>query len=407
MLRQAASGRLHRSMCVAVSVVAALACSMPAHASYKVFEKGDSYLRIGGLLQFQYRVANVDGDPAEHDVFIRRVRPTLVGAINKDWQAIFQIDFGAGGSGRDYRVTITWANMQYVGVRDSHLTMGSFKPWFSREFLTLGSQIHLVERTFVGQNAWGTPDYTLGVGWDQVVARRKVFYAAALGAENHDPRAEAMGFRSAADSPADFNRGWVGGARVDLYALGEAAPNRAPLGADKSAYDRTDFGTKPWTLMFSLGGYGWWNGGRNNTYTQDGTTTDPAFADLQRAFGAELSSGLRGFGLSLDLEYQLVRGVTVDPVFTGGLYRDGSTELHKVTLDAGYMVYQNHLEIVAHWSYLNATNYALPANLAEAGLNWFIKEYRVRFSLSYRRQIHVAGTAVDGNVGRVQAQFIF
>jgi hypothetical protein len=50
---------------------------------------------------------------------------------------------GDGFQGQDQKTSIKWAYMEYlrlVANQQSSLKIGSFKPYFGREFLTLGPQ---------------------------------------------------------------------------------------------------------------------------------------------------------------------------------------------------------------------------------------------------------------------------
>ena len=398
--------RAPRALFSVFAVFTVLALAAPAQAGPRVYENEEqgSWVDLGILVEAQYRLDNVQNGPTDHNIWLRRLRPTISGGFNEDWQAILQIDFGAGATGLDYSVTVRWVNMQYVGVKNSHLTMGSFKNWFSREFVTLGPQLQFVERTFVGENTYGNPAYTIGVGWDHTVANDRIFYAANIGVQNASSLASDMAFRSPANGDSTDNKGWSAAARVDFYALGRAIYDKAPLGYKLTPYDRSDINdTKDWLLSFSVGGFAWWNQGNNNGLCAD---VDPTLCtDLQNAGGVEASGGVRGYGLSADFEYQFVRGNTVDDTYTGGLYQDGRTSLHKATVNAGYMVIAKHFELVAGWSILSASNFANPWNRAIAGLNGFVKGYNIRFSADYVREIKILGTALNGNVFRVQAQF--
>jgi hypothetical protein len=238
------------------------------------------------------------------------------------------------------------------------------------------------------------------------VAKNRIRYAATLGAQNVDSLASNMSFRSPANGASTDNRGWAAAAHLDLYALGRAEYEKAPLGYKLTPYDRSDINdSQSWVLSFSLGGFAWWNQGNNNGLCSDADPTQ--CVDLQNAGGLEVSGGLRGYGLSADFEYQFVRGNAVDGTYTGGLYQSGRTDLQKATVNAGYMVIAKHFEVVAGWSILDASNYERPWNQAIVGLNGFVKGYNIRFSTDYRRDIHGMGTSQKGDVFRLQAQFVW
>ena len=160
---------------------------LPAYAGPVLYyaEKDDTWFGVGLLVEVQYRYNDPDGAPGTDLVFFRRLRPTFEGGLNEDWQGILQLDYGAGQNGTAYVRTIRWVNFQYTGIERAHLTFGSFKHYFSREFITLGPHLQKIERTFLGENTYGNPGYTIGVSWDQQIANDKVFYAFSLGAENH------------------------------------------------------------------------------------------------------------------------------------------------------------------------------------------------------------------------------
>jgi len=389
-------------------IALSLAVTTPVSAGPRVFEDEEkgSWVDVGILVEAQYRFQDFEQGSPENDIWLRRLRPTLAVGFNQNWQAILQLDFGAGASGDTYRVTVRWVNLQWVGLDNAHLVFGSFKNWFSREFITLGPQLQFIERTFVGDNTYGNPAYTVGVGWDHIIANQRVFYAANIGMQDADTDASNMQFSSPANGSSTDNHGWSASARLDFYALGRAKPDKPPLGYKLSPYDRSDItDSQSWTLSFSVAAYAWWNQGDNNG--QCGNPDPSTCVDLQTAFGIEASGGVRGFGLSADVEYQFVRGNTVEGDFTGGLYLDGRTDLQKATVAAGYMVVAKHLELAAGWSVLDATNYGTPWHRVLVALNGFVIGYNIRFSADYAREINVMGTAQDANVFRTQAQFVW
>jgi len=389
---------------VIMAMVSAVAA--PVDAGPRIYEErdGDRWVEVGILLQLQYRLTKPQDGPIENDIWMRRLRPMISAGFNEDWQAIVELGFGAGAGGENYSVTLRWVSFQYVGVRSSRLSIGSFKNWFSREFNTSSSRLQIIERTFVGDNAFGNPGYTIGVTWDQLVANDRVFYAANLGAQNAGTLASEMAFRSPANGNSTDNTGWSAAARIDMYAVGRAVYSKEPYSYKISPYDKRDFAeARSWVLSFSVGGYAWWN-----QHNNDGgcPQADPdACVDLDNAFGFEASSGLRGFGLSADVEYQFIRGNTVGGNYTGGLYVNGMTHLHKATVNAGYMAVPKHLEVVGGWSVLSASAYRTPWNQVIVGLNGFVKSYHIRFSADYIRQFSISGTSEDGNLFRTQAQF--
>lgn len=388
----------------------------PADAGINVMEKNDSYLDMGMLLDIQARdVQNASPNMGIKDgVFFRRLRPFLYGAINKDWQGIIQLDFGNGFEGQDAKSSIKWAYMEYLGIESNQQTslkIGSFKPPFSREFLTLGPRLQQIERTSVGMNWHGTPDYLIGVGLDRMTPDRKMMYAVAAGSMSINPRSDRIFMQMPLNNTSSANNeGWMVAGRIDYYPWGEMPFNSKPL-ASENAYNRGDFNhTQEWRLMLSGAAYSWWNNNNNNvsinTGNPNGNSGLITNQDVRSTYGFEASAGLRGFGFSGDIEYQYVHGNLLNQIFTGGLYENGTTGLNKFTVNGGYMVYKEQWEPTVTFSVLDASNYASVWTQTTFGINWFIRHYDIRVTANYSVNNNVSGvTGQWENVARIQSQF--
>ena len=403
-------------MCGLAVTIMGIALALPAQAGINVMDKGDSYLDMGMLLDIQAR--HVDNEVRNmgisDGVFFRRLRPFLYGAINKDWQGIIQMDFGNGFEGQDAKTSIKWAYMEYLGLESNQQTslkVGSFKPPFSREFLTAGSHLQQIERTAVGINWFGTPDYMVGVGLSRMTPDRKMSYAIAGGSMSLNPRADRIFFQMPLNNTSSANNeGWMAAGRIDYYPWGEMPFNSKPL-ASPNAYNRGDFNhTQFWRLMLSGAAYGWWNNNNNNvsnnTITASGLSNVTTDQDVRSTYGFEASAGLRGFGLSGDIEYQYVHGKLLNQNFTGGLYENGTSSLHKFTVNGGYMVYKDEWETTAMFSVLDASHFASVGTSTTLGVNWFIHHYNIRVTANYTLTNNVSGmTGLWENVARIQTQF--
>src|SRR5262249_9095180 len=135
--------------------------------------------------------------PATEELFFRRLRPIIMGGMD-DWQGVIMLDFGAGQNGNNYNTSVRWANFEYTGFYQAHATFGSFKPWFSREELCQGIHLETIERTPVGDNNFGNPDYLIGFSWDQMLPNRKVIYYFSVGLEDHVQSVTEMQMKSPA-----------------------------------------------------------------------------------------------------------------------------------------------------------------------------------------------------------------
>lgn len=153
-------------------------------------QDGASSLRLMGLLQLQVvhqRLA--DGAPSER-AFVPRARLGLVGSLlSRDVRYMLVVDFG-GGDAR-----LLFANVDFALVPEwLSVRVGRFKRPFSRSFITMASQLALIDRPLtVGRDAFGD-DVDVGVALHNGTAGRFEYSLglfagtdAGLGADHIDP----------------------------------------------------------------------------------------------------------------------------------------------------------------------------------------------------------------------------
>jgi hypothetical protein len=372
------------------------------------YDETERWLDFGILIQTEYiHNAPNNGSPSTEQLFFRRLRPTIMGGIG-DWQGIIQMDFGAGADGTVYSTTVRWVNFQYTGFEQAHATFGSFKPWFSRELLTLGPHLQSIERSPVGDTNYGNPDYMIGFAWDHMLPNRKIVYYASVGLEDHQQEVTQMQMRSPANAASGSNQGVLVTGRLDFFPFGELPSDSRLLHTPSQiAYNRGDFHTDAWRALVSTAVYGWWNDGNSNPFTSNGTSTSTTNADLNQAYGVEVSGGLRGYGVSADVEYQFVRGDLLAPTFTGGLYVNGRTNMNKFAVNGGYML-PHDIELVGAWSMVDASGFQHTLMETKVGFNWYLMKYAVRLSADYSFVNNNNG--VPGNnigVVRALAQYVW
>jgi phosphate-selective porin OprO/OprP len=386
--------RIRRS-CIFAIVVATVA-SGPVLAGIRIYEDGHNFVEVGGRIQLQYANTEVDGEAVIDEIYFRRLRPYIAASVTENWSGKIEVDFGK--SLDQDEVAVKDAYMEYTGWKNKTLTIGNSKTPFSREFLTSSKRQQTVERGFVGDHNFGTPDRQLGFRVSGHNDSKKITYQVAVGAEHHDPAVERMDFDTPVNNADDWNEGVVVGGRIDFHPWGNMK------------FEQGDFHSDEFKATFSLGFFSWSNDGDNNFYTDPGTglSISTSKADLDRAEGIEISGGLRGRGFSVDLEYNLVSGDTVDPTFTGGVYRNGSTDLDKYQIEGGYMLASTPLEIVARYQSLDADNYEEAWNATELGLNYFWNKHETKVQLTYRLGENFSGRkGVDSETILVQWQFVF
>jgi hypothetical protein len=180
-----------------------------------------------------------------------------------------------------------------------------------------------------------------------------------------------MEFESPLNAGENSNRGWSLSGRAELSPLGEVD------------YDQGDFGSEHLRFAVAAAAYRWSNDGSRNPYTENGRSTRDDVADLDRSHGVEVSGALRGRGLSADAEIQWVRGETADRAFTGGLYDHGEVELTKLSLQSGYMLLPERVEIVGGYDRLDAATYASAWNRLSLGATHYWKRQQLKLQFNY------------------------
>ncbi len=359
-----------------------------------IFEDGDKYLKIGGRIQLQYHQEDPSGGTSTDEVIFRRLRPYIEGSVHKDWLGKIQWDMGDANG--DNEMAVKDAYMQYKGYEGMKVTVGNANFPFSREVLTSSKYQQLVERTLVGDHNYGTPERNLGVHLTGNNGDKTLTWGLSGASAAIDPDAKKLDFDTPINKNSDFNEGWMLGGRVDWH----------PFGALKFSQGDFEGETK---ATIGIAAFAWSNDDDNNSYTNAlGVSTSTSKADVESVNGFEISAALRAKGFSVDAEYNLFNADTVDNSFTGGMFRNGSTELSNWALEGGYMVVPAKLELVAGYESMDADNYVDTWDRTSIGANWFLYKHDVKVQLTYRM-----GENVDGVVGNdldevyLQGQYVF
>lgn len=384
--------------CLPLAIAAVLAGGLVSHSAaasgITVYEDGEKYVKIGGRIQLQYHQVDPDDGETTDEVFFRRLRPYIEGSVHEDWKGKFQWDMGEAED--DNEVAIKDAYFQYKGFKGMKLTMGNANFPFSRELLTSSKYQQLVERTFVGDHNYGTPDRNAGFHLTGHTADKKITWGASITAAEIDPDANKLDFDSPVNEKSDFNQGWIYGGRIDFHPFGHLKYSQGDFKRDTKA-------------TIGVAAFGWTNDDDNNSYTEaGGMSTSSSKADVDEVTGFEVSGALRFGGLSIDAEYNKLEADTVDPTFTGGIYKNGSTDLDNWSVEGGYMIIPNRFEIVAGYQEQDADNYADAWTRTSVGANWFLHKHDVKVQLTYRMGSNVNGVKDnDENEVFLQGQYVF
>lgn len=382
-----------------IAAILAVGIVTVASAGVAVYEKDEKKIEVGGYIQLQYRSLDPSSGSSTDKLFFRRLRPYILGTATKDWLGKIEFDFGE--SEDQDELELKDAYIQYLGWKNHKLTIGNSKTPFSREFLASSKRQQLIERSFAGDHNFGSPDRQLGVRLDGQAMHKKLTYAAAFGSEEHDPAINRLDFDTPVNTQSDWNQGVVAAARIDYH----------PRGFVK--FGQADFRTDEFKYNVSAAVFSWSNDDDNNTYT-DSTTgmvnaagISAGKVDLDSADGVELSAGVRGKGLSADVQYQMISGDTVDPTWTGGLYLNGTTDLDVMAVEAGYMFHEK-VEIVVGWDSLDADNFAHSTNRTSVGLNWYLNKHKAKLQTTFRSWENINGVSgADLDELIAQFQFVF
>lgn len=352
-------------------------------AGIVVHEDGDKKIEIGARVQVQYHMEDPDGGESSDELFFRRLRPYIQGSVSKNWLAKVQFDVGKASGDNEVAIKDAW--IRYTGWDGLKLTIGNQKMPFSREFLTSSKRQQLVERTFVGDHNYGTPDRMIGFRLDGASDSKKVTWGIGLGAAELDPDEDKMDFDSGANHGSDWNEGVLVAGRVDFHPFGN-------LKMGQGDFDRKK------KLTVGVAAFSWSNDDDNNGSAES----------LDSANGFEASFGFRAAGWSVDGEYQMISGDLVDSMLTAGLYLNGTTDLDKYAVEGGYMVRKDKLEIVAGYESLDADNYQEAWNRASVGMNYFWNKHKSKVQLTYRMGENLNGvTGADEDEVFLQFQQVF
>lgn len=380
--------RLRGKAAIAVAGLLAMGWAGIARGGMTVYEDGHKKIEIGGRIQLMYVQFSADcpsgtdclladsdvlPDDDYDDLFFRRLRPYISGTITENWMGKIEFEFGESTDADEVQIKDAFIVKSGFANPKSKLTVGNAKSVFSREFVNSSASLQLVERGFTGDHNFGVPDRAIGVVWESQLADGRVGYALNGGIQNHDPAIHRMDFDSPANDAADWNEGPVVAGRVDFF----------PLGFMKTSQGDFERGTSK--IAVGLGAFAWSNDDDRNSYTDAmGVTTSLTKVDLDSADGVELSVAYRGAGISADAEIQRVSGETVDETFTGGMYRDGSTDLDKFSVVAGYMLPGSKVEFAAGFDSQDADNYEEKWERTTVGVNWYVNGQNMKVQLSYR-----------------------
>ncbi|TFH14981.1 MAG: hypothetical protein E4H02_08790, partial [Lentisphaerales bacterium] len=204
------------TLLLVVTITLAVASSQTFAAGVKYKNEDGDYVKLGGRIQLQYHMTDPDGGDSTDALFFRRFRPYIEGSVHEDWTGKFQFDLGKSA------VALKDAYMKYSGLGFMDITVGNAMFCFSREQLTSSKYQQLVERTFVGDHNYGTPDRQAGIHLNGKVADGLLVWNAGVAKAAIDPSNSKLDFDTViqVDAGLDWLKGNMVGGRVELFPMG-------------------------------------------------------------------------------------------------------------------------------------------------------------------------------------------
>jgi hypothetical protein len=371
-------------MAVVLAAALAITLAVPTAdaAGITVYKDGAKYVKFGGRVQLQYHSTDVDSGATTDELFFRRLRMNIDTGIMENVGGRIQFDIGKASG--DNELVVKDAYIKYTGFKDVTIYLGNKSFPFSREKGTSSKKQQTVERTFVGDHDYGTPDRNLGIHVAGSLAGKTVTYGAAVASSSIDPSSTKLDFDTPVNKNADFNEGTIVGGRVDYHPLGYLA------------FEQGDFNRET-KATIGAAVFVWNSDG-------DGGSTNI----VENVTGYEISGAVRYMGASVDAQYNLFSVDAFDTTLTSGIFKDGTTDLTNYSIEGGYMVVKDKLEIAAGFQSQDADNYAKEWTRTELGVNYFVKKHDIKAQLTYRIGKDVGG--VDGSDQDevfVQAQYVY
>ena len=351
---------------------------------YKISD-GDKFIKIGARIQLQYKIDDTAGGSKTDDIFFRRLRARIEGSAHKNWMGKAEWEIGKASGDNELSVKESW--MQYSASKNYKLRIGNSSFPFSREFMTAFAKQQLVERTFVGDLNYGTPDKNTGVHVYGNNADKSITWRASTVIALMAPNDKKLRFGTPVNKPSKFNEGFMVGGRVDYHPFGYLP------------FSQGDFSGKT-KATIGIAAYTWSN-------DDDKMVNDPTVgADIDSVTAFEISGGFRSSGFSVDLQYNSFDAETVQAGLTNGIYTNSKTTLTNTAVEGGYMI-DNTVELVAGYQVQDADGYASQWKRTSVGANWFINGLDTKIALSWR-----TGNNLDGVLNNdkdeifLQAQFL-
>ena len=371
------------------SVVTLLALPGLVQAQQTAAAPTETKVSVSGYVQPRYDRYTEFGETTDR-VFLRRAIVAVQADLAGPWEAELQLDAGPAAS-NGARLLVKDAVVRYTGWASRGLTIaiGNQKVPFSQSNLQSASRRSLVERPFTGDSEFGSPGRSITLAADGWHRRKTIHWTAALGSTHHSPDPAAIGLEGITRSDDDWFQGRTLAGRVEFHPFAQIPRAQG------------DLERGPVRFVLAAAAYRWNND--DDVPAPDGSAVDP-----RHVTGLELSGGLRGAGASIDVEYERIASRAEDPLVSSGLYVAGEADLDKASIEAGYMLWRNHLEATGALDAIDTEAYATPWRRVSIGMNWYVHGHALKFSVTHRESFNDQGVRnVRSRATYVQSHFAF
>ena len=390
---------MKKIMLAPVVVAVAFAVNSPAYSKVNVYEDGERKVAIGGRAHLQYQQRDPDVGESTDDIGFRRLRVELDADFSKKWGTQIEWEFGEGdeldiNSGESNGELID-GYIEYRLDNGGKIRYGHTRVvQFGRSDLTSSNVHQQVERTLAGSTNSGNPARQTGVGYYSKRAKDTTFvWDLGVAFAEIDPANNQIDFDSEVTSEDENSEGILFGGRLQYF----------PQGYFKPAHD--NFSRKS-QWGFALAAFNWSNDG-----DQEGL--DPSAPDLDNVTGMELSGAYRGYGFSIDAQYNSFSGEAVDGDLgkIGGatiFEANGDVDLDVYAIDAGYQIIPEKLQLALAYAVQDAEPYQDDFTQTSLGATYYVSRHNVKFQATYRMEENVDGvTDNDRDFFFIQAQFLY
>ena len=371
-------------------VVAGAVLSVPALVlAQDAPPPADPRVSLSGYVQPRYDHFSSNGDTTDK-WFLRRAVLDVKANLSSSWNGELQLDAGPPSSSGD-PLLVKDAVLRYTGWEPNGLTLtiGNQKMPFSLSSMQSASRRSQVERPVTGSADYGAPGRSIGVRADGWHHTRKIHWAAALAASQVSPEPTLLSIHGITESDADWNDGNTLVGRLEFHPFGEVSLSQG------------DLERKPMRVVFAAAAYRWTN-------DHDGPDQEDGDVEVRSMTGVEISGGLRGAGLSLDAEYQHIAADAADPLFGNGIYLAGQAVGNKGSLEAGYMLWRDRVEVTAALDAFDTDAFDEPWRRASIGMNWYVNGHALKFSVMHRESFNASGVrGARSHATYVQSHFAF